>query len=1097
MKNYRSACSSWPLVVFGAVLLCVITGPARAQTVTGSIEGHITDQTGAVVVGATILLRNSETGQERTVTSNSEGFYRAPFLPIGPYRIVASLTGFANTVHEKVEISLNQTTVRDISLQPAGARGEVTVSSTATSINLINAEVKQSLIAQDITDKPTLNPGSFLTLAETFTGFQENPTSGQNNPTASSGSSINFNGTGTRGATFQINGVNNDDSSENQNRQGASLSTIKEFQVISNNYTAEFGRGYGAVVLVQTKSGTNEIHGDVYEFHQDSALKAKSFFTPGTVKKPVDRRNQYGFTGGLPIIKDRFFFYGSFDQTRDSGGLTYTRDLLLPNERTPRLDPVNDTPANRAFIQSVIARFPADLVPNDPRSTRTFTGAQNRDFPASDYSGRLDLRLRDSDLLSVRYQYSRQRFGTDEIIIGESTEQNNRQQNLGFTYTHILSPKFVGEFRYGLGLRNTLVGIKDGNDTPIVQFTGTPVMTAIIGNAGNFPINRYQTDHQFVYNISALLGSEHSLKAGTDIRFQALDDFADNFSRGFWTFNRTCAGTTLATPYDQFLRGCIATYTKGYGPFFLENRLNESNVYAEDSWKVRPNLTLSLGLRYEYVSAPTEVQGKIDYGYEDDKNNLEPRIGFAYSPGSRDGWIAKLTGGPGNTSIRSGYGIFHGRIFQSVFSQGGAQVRFNPPNALLRSFTNSLNVADPTEGFVFVPGPQTARHSETLVDPELGMPYTEQWSLTIERQMPLNSTLRLSYVGNRGIGLLRLEQRNLPVSPLAGGIVVVDHPNNAPAAGFPDLRGVLINKIATNLDCAGTGLPGIPVTATCPVAVPIANNEVSIRVPRTNERRPDPRFTNLIYVSNGSWSYYNGLQIEWNKRLSNGLTFQVAYSLSKSIDTTSEATFVGTGDSNFTGPNTTAARSLSRFDTRQRFTFFSTYRLPFFNDGNAFLKAAFGGWQISSVVKLASGTPFTVTGNTLDLNFDGFAERPILLDPSVLYRSIDDPTTSRQQLPASAFRRANFDDIGKGGIVGRNTFFVDGVQNVDLGIYKEFAMPYEGHRLSFRAEFYNAFNHVQFGFPNTDTSSATFAAITSTANAYNPRVIQLALRYAF
>ena len=219
MKNYRAVCSSWPLVVFGALLLCVIAGPARAQTVTGSIEGHITDQTGAVVVGATILLRNAETGQERTVTSNSEGFYRAPFLPIGPYRIVVSLAGFSNTVHEKVEISLNQTTVRDISLQPAGARGEVTVSGNATPINLVNAEVKQSLIAQDITDKPTLNPGSFLTLAETFTGFQENPTSGQNNPTASSGSSINFNGTGTRGATFQINGVNNDDSSENQNRQ--------------------------------------------------------------------------------------------------------------------------------------------------------------------------------------------------------------------------------------------------------------------------------------------------------------------------------------------------------------------------------------------------------------------------------------------------------------------------------------------------------------------------------------------------------------------------------------------------------------------------------------------------------------------------------------------------------------------------------------------------------------------------------------------------------------------------------------------------------------------------------------------------------------
>ncbi len=244
------------IVVLASLLLSITGVSVRAQTVTGTIEGRVSDQTGAVVLGATIMLRNIETGQERSVTSNSEGYYRAPFLPIGPYRVAASQTGFASTVHERVDISLNQTLVMDFALQPAGASGEVTVSDTVTPINLTNAEVKQSLISRDITDKPTSNPGSFLTLAETFTGFQENPTSGQNNPTASSGSSINFNGTGTRGATFQINGVNNDDSSENQNRQGASLSTIKEFQVISNNYTAEFGRGYGAVVLVQTKSGT-------------------------------------------------------------------------------------------------------------------------------------------------------------------------------------------------------------------------------------------------------------------------------------------------------------------------------------------------------------------------------------------------------------------------------------------------------------------------------------------------------------------------------------------------------------------------------------------------------------------------------------------------------------------------------------------------------------------------------------------------------------------------------------------------------------------------------------------------------------------------
>src|SRR5215510_13065019 len=255
-------------------LACGLYLSISAQTVTGSMEGRVTDQTGAVIPGASLAIRNLETGQERGVTTNSEGFYRAPFLPLGVYRVIASSQGFANVTQENIQVTLNQTVVANFELKPAAASAEVTIRVDEVQINTTNAEIKQALSADQISDKPSLNQGNFLTLAEIFTGYQENPTSGQNNPTASSGSSINFNGTGTRGATFQINGVNNDDSSENQHRQGASLATIKEFQVISNNFTAEFGRGYGAVVLVQTKSGTNNLHGDVYWYHNDSALNA-------------------------------------------------------------------------------------------------------------------------------------------------------------------------------------------------------------------------------------------------------------------------------------------------------------------------------------------------------------------------------------------------------------------------------------------------------------------------------------------------------------------------------------------------------------------------------------------------------------------------------------------------------------------------------------------------------------------------------------------------------------------------------------------------------------------------------------------------------
>src|SRR5438876_5654469 len=257
------------LFLTGATLILLLASPGTAQTVTGTLQGTVTDANGAVVPGAEIVLHNLDTGQERTLKTNGEGFYLASFVPLGRYSVSASQKGFAK-VQETIEVTLNQTRVVDFTLKPTGVSEAVIVTSEATPINTTNQQIAQGLTTQEIQDKPVANQTNFLTLAETFTGFQENPNSGQNNPTLSSGSSINFNGTGTRGATFQINGVNNDDSSENQNRQGASLATIKEFQTLTNTPPAEFGRGYGAVILVQTIAGTNQVHGDAYEYHQNS-----------------------------------------------------------------------------------------------------------------------------------------------------------------------------------------------------------------------------------------------------------------------------------------------------------------------------------------------------------------------------------------------------------------------------------------------------------------------------------------------------------------------------------------------------------------------------------------------------------------------------------------------------------------------------------------------------------------------------------------------------------------------------------------------------------------------------------------------------------
>ena len=1094
-------------LLFVGLLLALLSLPvaASAQTVTGTLQGTVSDSKGAVVPGADVVVRNIDTGQERNLKTGSEGAYLASFLPLGRYTVSVSGPGFSKVAQENIEVTLNQTRVVNFTLNPSAVTEAVVVTADAAPINTTNAEIKGSLNAQEILEKPTFNQGNFLTLAETFTGFQENPTSGQNNPTASSGSSINFNGTGTRGATFQINGVNNDDSSENQNRQGASLSTIKEFQVITNNFSAEFGRGYGAVVLVQTKSGTNNVHGDAYWYHNDSALNsALNVFSPG-VKKGVTRRNQFGFTSGFPLFRDRLFSFISLDHTENSGANAYNRDVFTLAERNPanwfKQTPANDTPANRAFIQNIMDRF-ADVVPNDAAAgPRVFRGQQPFDFPARDYSGRLDWNPREDDNFTARWQYTRQRFTAADIIPGERADQNHKQQNFGMTWTHLFSASSVGEFRYGLGLRTTLVNIAAGNDTPIVRFFNpTPVTTqSSIGSAGNFPIQRYQTDNQFVYNLHTVFNT-HQMRIGTDIRRQRLDDLADNFSRGFYNSTvATCNGINYTNGFNQLINGCTPNYQKGFGPFFLENRVREVNFYGEDNWKVRTNLTLNLGLRYEYVSAPEEAAGRINYGIKADKDNLEPRFGFAWSPNFGSGFMNRVFGNVGDSSFRGGYGIFHGRIFQSVFSQGGATVRFNPPNALFYNQTgvptstfNPTNLADPTNGFVFVPGPQTARHTITLIDPNLEMPYTQQWNLTIERQMPFSSALRVSYTGNRGIGLLRYALDNLPVHDPVNGVRVANHPNN-PA----NLRGQVI-RLASNFRCAGTtGTTAIPFTADCPVVVPIGEFEYSFRVPRTNERRPNGLYGTNLAVANAAWSYYHGMQVEWTKRLSRNLNFQAAYTWSKAIDTTSEATFVGTGDSNQNGNSARDARALSRFHTPHRFTVYGTYRLPFFSGDKGLLGQAFGGWQFSAVAKLAKGTPFTVTTTALDLNFDGFSEsRPVLLDPSILGRGINDPETSRISLPRSAFRALNSSDVNTV-ILGRNTFFLDGVKNVDFGITKIFAMPWEGHRVTVRADLFNAFNHVQYGFPSSVITNTNFGAITSVATLYAPRNIQVSLRYQY
>jgi len=1069
------------------IILLVSTALIPAQTVSGTLLGRVTDQSGGGIPGANVLATEQSTQATRTTITDDEGNYRVPFAPLGNYVVQFSMPGFKTVVRSNIEVRLNVTVTVDVQLSVAEREEVITVTAEPAVVDTTSGELKFAYNAQQIEDKPVLGR-NMLALVADVPGFQTNPVGGQDNPTASSGSSVQINGTGTRAATFQTDGVNNDDSSENQQRQRVNLSAIREFQVLRNNFAAEFGRGAGAVVLVQTKSGTNTFHGDAYWFTQNNILNAQSYFgNLGGSKKEAIHRHLYGGTVGGPILKDKLFFFQSVERAKDKGSVLRTVDILLPEERSVDPTATNLSAADRKWIESIIDRFP-DVAPNAPTlGPRVFSILRDRNYPTADYGTKVDVPVNDNNNVWFRYQLSSQIFDNEDYPVrGEATKQDNRQQNFGTAYTHVFSPKTVGEFRFALGRRRTTVNIKDGNDTPIVRFSGLTRGTTM-GNSGVYPILRYQTDFQYVYNLSHLLTPNHALKVGTDIRRQQLNDRADQFSRGYWTFGISGGLDAI----QNFRRGYVSSYQTSWGPNFLGNRGGEFNFYISDDWRPTRSVTLNLGARIEHVMALSEVNDLLDYGFSDD-TYVDPRLGFAWSPSIEgDGILRKLTGGPGQFVIRGGAGMFHGRIFQSVLSQNGASIRFNPPNAMSATYTNVFGPADPTGGYVFTPGTiPTARYTPTWVDENLRMPYTEQWNLTLERQFPRRISVSASYTGNHGVGHLFYDSLNRAEFP----IQAPDHANVSAAN-----RGIMMNCIDSNLQN----------TAPAPGCISLAQM-------RLNDRRPDPRYTGVLRVYNGAWSYYHGLQIMMEKKSSSGLAFSGNYTFGKAIDTGSEPTYTGLDSGSSTNVKNAAAamRGLSLFHQAHRAVFNYSYRFPLALGATPVLRYIIGGWVVAGTTTFASGNPFTITAG-YDVNGDGNGnDRPFLINPDILGISIDnariDPTTGKQisqayikptdifpNVTTPAGQRIFMPGVENQGDLGRNTFFAHGANNTDIQFSKLFPGIREGHALALRVEFFNFFNRVQWAYPRQSAlqADASFLQIIAQRNA--PRTGQFVLRYTF
>jgi outer membrane receptor protein involved in Fe transport len=1242
MRNRKVA------VLLSTALLLLAALYAHAQTVTGTLSGHISDPSGATAAKVSVKALNQNTGGVRQAVTNDDGYFQINFLPIGTYDLSVTVSGFRTIEKRGVVVELNKTTVSDFKLEVATVQTTVEVQGGEVPlIDTTTGEVKSTLNERQVEATPL--PGrNFISLVEQVPGFQPAAfNSSSNNPTNSTGSYAAFSGQGTRSTTFQIDGVNNDDSSENQNRQNVNVSTIKEFQVLTNAYSAEFGRAGGAVVLVQTKSGTNHFHGDAYDFIQNDIFNANDYFAnQNGSKRPPVRRNDYGGTIGGPIWKNKLFFFGSGDRVSNVGKGSISRFTWLPTDG-PRACNAGEKPApggpycvdpathpnlqrDLTFMKSVMNLWNTPELqgkaPNDPAACAQLiaSGRPNRcvlvtglgfSFPMSNYTGRLDWNASSSTNMLLRYQYSRQLNVSPRIIEGDNFgTNNNRQYNIGYTLTHVFSPRQTGEFRYGFGNRNTNQEVTDGKSTqiPTIRFGTTLVNPAassdtipfggtIIGTSTNVPINRDQRDHQLVYNHTIVL-DRHTLRMGVDQRFQALDDVASGTQRGFWTFGsiNTAAQAANGTGFagwEDFLDGILTGYNQGYGFAQAQNRFKESNLYFEDQYRFKPNLTLNLGIRWEGVSAPHEVKNRFNYGYGGDYNNVEPRVGFAWTPSANGSWLDKFTGNSGDFVIRGGYGIYHDRVFQSVFSQSGLNFRFQPPNGFLvgapanpcsvnpgasvSAPAASVNVSggqfevsDPTCGFVFSPGAASRSVSATgngvriaagqlqtsllIPDPNFHLPYVSQFNLTVERKLPGNSALSLTYSGNRGIGLPFFSGINDARFPVTSPLVSVDVGGgnfqplvfdrvckdftdpicvtlNGSGAVVPGSSGALKSFSALSSTSASLAQKGIVIVNGVPHGYISLGSSASERIA---ERRPDPTNGRNVLLSNFARTYYNALQTKFTKTSSNGLTLSGWWTWSKTIDTGSEATFTGTDVNAPVGAVNPqkSLRGLSSFDQTHRFVVSAAYETPWMKSQNNFIGEFVGGWMVSGVATFASGLPFTVLSG-YDENFDGVGgDRPVLIDPSVLYRSVDNgrsqakcpsalvppgrclDTGSQLQLPGTAFapNQASFSSgdqlpVAPGqdfpaGSVARNAFFQQGQANVDAAVAKSFRIR-ESMGLQLRMEFYNLFNRVTFGEPDrTLNSTIPLGRIEGTINLQNyvnsarntgARMGQLAVRFTF
>jgi outer membrane receptor protein involved in Fe transport len=1035
-------------IVVASLAFSLVASNGIAQTVGASLQGVIVDPSGAALANADVVVINIATGAVWELKTDGTGRYRVPILQPGEYELHVSQTGFQAVTRRGIQLAVGQNAVIDVKMEVGPIAEELTVTGSTPTINTTSGAVSGLVGDKEIRELP-LNGRSFQQLALLQTGVAPALAAG-NDVVGGRTPKISINGARPEQNSFLLDGtdINNVYNKTPGSSAGVLLGVeaVLEFQVLTNAYSAEFGRSAGGVINAVTRAGSNASHGSGFEFYRNSALDAKNVFDP--VDKPIPDfyRHQFGGVLGGPIAKDRTFYFGAFESLIERLGVTgvtavpddLARQGILPG-RTVTLHPAIPT-----YLETLFPHANGRPL-GGGAAEYLFTETQ----PTNEYFAqlRVDHRFGGGDSLFARYTFDDGKV--DRVPPNKPpisiTKEHSRNQYLTVEHQHLFSPALLNTFKGGINRSVSLADNVRTIDIPpsmswlpgekFGYFTITGVVTEMAGDF-RLPRNDYLTNWQLGDTLFWTRGA-HAAKFGFQSQLIQFHQNTTSQQGGIVTFPNLAAFLQgLPSNVDFAVPGLIDPI-RDYKQWLF-------GFFGQDDVRLRSNLSLNLGLRYEFITTPTEVNGKISnlrsvtdsaltigdpWHSNPSLKNVAPRLGVAWDPG-----------GKGTTSVRAGFGLFYDEILPKYYFFSGS---LNPP------FTTRTTIVNPPFPNVmanFNPNAPIRAQLQT-VNYDLQTPFITQYNAGIQRALPGDWDVFVGYVGSRGTNLLRLGDANL-----------------APET--------MVNGVKTYQSQLG---------------------------------RRNPNFGPIFQRVTDARSFYDSMQISVMKRYSRGLRAQVSYTLAKSIDDSS-----GLNSQDFDNNvqyildwyDPSYDRGPSAFQARHNLTFNWSWDIPASASRGGIagaVGAVLRGWQLNNVTTIQSGQPFTVrlgfnrSGNQNTTSFSmnerpdlkpGYSDNPVLGGPDRYW------DINAFALPAPNTR----------GNLGRNTLVGPGLVNADLSLVKTFA-AHGRQSVQLRLEAFNIFNRANFAVPSGRVAftnaagdvSPTWGRITSTVT--TSRQVQLGLKY--